>query len=141
VRVEYVGRAPLEGSDDRMLMATLREGQPAPAPSMVMLASSKPFLPDMRQRLAVLRGPVPMPPDRPYTLGAPDERYATNDYSVSQRMAAETADLRLPERVETVEQVSFNEAPRAAPTVSAFAPPSALRLDTPSPVMSGRGLY
>jgi rare lipoprotein A len=44
VRVEYVGRAPLEGSDDRMLMATLREGSPAPAPSKVMVASAKPFL-------------------------------------------------------------------------------------------------
>jgi rare lipoprotein A (peptidoglycan hydrolase) len=42
VRVEYVGRAPLEGSDDRMLMATLREGAPAPAPSRVMVASAKP---------------------------------------------------------------------------------------------------
>ncbi|MGY3110851.1 rare lipoprotein A (peptidoglycan hydrolase) [Bradyrhizobium sp. LM6.9] len=29
VRVEYVGRAPLEGSDDRQLMATLRTGIPA----------------------------------------------------------------------------------------------------------------
>ena len=34
VRVEYVGRAPLEGSDDRQLMATLRSGAPAPAPSL-----------------------------------------------------------------------------------------------------------
>ena len=45
VRVEYVGRAPLEGSDDAMLMATLREGSPAPAPSKVMLAAAKPFIP------------------------------------------------------------------------------------------------
>src|SRR5215472_13035098 len=45
VRVEYVGRAPLAGSDDQMLLATLREGSPAPAPSKVMLASAKPFLP------------------------------------------------------------------------------------------------
>ena len=30
VRVEYVARAPLEGSDDRQLMATLRTGVPAP---------------------------------------------------------------------------------------------------------------
>jgi rare lipoprotein A len=37
VRVEYVGRAPIEGSDDTMLMATLREGAPAPAPSKVMV--------------------------------------------------------------------------------------------------------
>src|ERR1700716_2960921 len=45
VRVEYVGPAPIEGSDDRMLLATLREGSPAPAPSKVMVASAKPFLP------------------------------------------------------------------------------------------------
>ena len=45
VRVEYVGRAPIEGSDDRMLMATLRHGSPAPAPSRVMVASATPLLP------------------------------------------------------------------------------------------------
>ena len=44
VRVEYVGRAPIEGSDDRLLMATLRTGSPAPAPSKIMVASAKPFI-------------------------------------------------------------------------------------------------
>src|SRR6478735_1397519 len=44
VRVEYVGRAPIEGTDDEMLMATLREGSPAPAPSKVMIAAAKPFI-------------------------------------------------------------------------------------------------
>jgi rare lipoprotein A (peptidoglycan hydrolase) len=43
VRVEYVGRAPSEGSDDQMLLATLRTGVPAPAPSAMMVASAKPF--------------------------------------------------------------------------------------------------
>ena len=33
VKVEYVGRAPLAGSDDRKLLATLREGDPALAPA------------------------------------------------------------------------------------------------------------
>jgi rare lipoprotein A (peptidoglycan hydrolase) len=44
VRVEFVGRAPAEGADDQVLLATLREGTPAPAPSKVMVASAKPFL-------------------------------------------------------------------------------------------------
>ena len=44
VRVELVGRAPIEGSDDQMLLATLRAGAPAPAPSNVMVASAKPPL-------------------------------------------------------------------------------------------------
>src|SRR6266404_2877137 len=42
VRVEYVGRAPLQGADPKLLLATLREGKPAPAPSLVMVASAKP---------------------------------------------------------------------------------------------------
>src|SRR5215510_9540591 len=63
VRVEYVGPAPLEGSDDRRLMATLREGGPAQAPSAIMVASARPFLP---------RGTdTPVPPERPFDLGLP----------------------------------------------------------------------
>ena len=47
VRVEYVGRAPLEGSDDRQLIATLRTGVPAPSPSLVRVASARPFVPEI----------------------------------------------------------------------------------------------
>jgi rare lipoprotein A len=39
VRVEYVGPAPIEGSDDRVLEATLRQDEPAPAPSTTKLAA------------------------------------------------------------------------------------------------------
>jgi len=46
VRVEFVGRAPKEGGDDQMLLATLRAGTPAPAPSSVMVASAKPSVPN-----------------------------------------------------------------------------------------------
>jgi rare lipoprotein A len=41
VRVEYVGRAPLEGSDDRRLAATLRQDEPAPAPGTVRVAATR----------------------------------------------------------------------------------------------------
>src|SRR6478752_9440676 len=49
VRVEYVGRAPLEGSDDRQLMATLRTGVPINwrSPSAVRIASARPFIPEI----------------------------------------------------------------------------------------------
>src|SRR5689334_3057364 len=56
VRVEYVGRAPLEGSDDRQLVATLRTGTPAPAPSLVRVASARPFIPEMTGHASPLRG-------------------------------------------------------------------------------------
>jgi rare lipoprotein A len=39
VKVEYVAAAPLRGSDDRILAATLRQDGPAPPPSTVRLAS------------------------------------------------------------------------------------------------------
>jgi rare lipoprotein A len=59
VQVEYVSSAPLEGSDDAMLIATLRHGQPAPPPSLVRVAAAKPFLPRN----------VPVPLERPWGLG------------------------------------------------------------------------
>ena len=64
VRVEYVGPASLDGSDDRRLVATLREGQPAPPLSAVRVASAKPFVPELRQM-----GGIPVPEGRPYSLG------------------------------------------------------------------------
>jgi rare lipoprotein A len=45
VRVEYVGRAPLAGSDDQVLASTLRQDEPAPMPGSVKVASAKPFIP------------------------------------------------------------------------------------------------
>ena len=40
VRVDYVGRAPIEGSDDRILAATLRQDEPAPPPGSIKLAAT-----------------------------------------------------------------------------------------------------
>jgi hypothetical protein len=39
-----------------MLMATLREGSPAPAPSKVMLAAAKPFIPAAATDAALSQG-------------------------------------------------------------------------------------
>jgi len=133
VRVEYVSRAPLEGSDDGILLATLRQGQPAPAPSPILLASSRPFLPSLGGR--VLRGDVPLPPGRPYGLG--DDRQSSPEAAPAVPMAArsrpvETAAFdsrfgadRMPPMIEDV--------PRNPAPIAAFAP-------APS-VMTGRGLY
>src|SRR6476469_4156184 len=69
VRVEYVARAPLEGSDDRQLLATLRTGVPAPSPSMVRVASARSFVPEIPLAARPIRGEVPTPEGRPYSLG------------------------------------------------------------------------
>ncbi len=70
VKVEYVGRAPLAGSDDRKLMATLRENNPAMAP--IQVAAGKPFAPayfDGRPMTNYSSAQIPSPPDRPFRLG------------------------------------------------------------------------
>src|SRR5215471_19043475 len=41
VRVEYVGAAPMQGSDDQVLEASLRQDEPAPAPGTVKLAAMR----------------------------------------------------------------------------------------------------
>jgi rare lipoprotein A len=74
VRVEYVGPAPLEGTDDRQLIATLRQGQPAPAP--VMVASNR-FLPNF---VRPARGGAPVPQERPFDLGERNDRIAMESY-------------------------------------------------------------
>src|SRR3981081_4021991 len=77
VRVEYVARAPLEGSDDRQLVATLRTGVPAPSPSTVRIASARPFVPGLPSSAGRIRGEVPMPEGRPYSLGNTSADYAS----------------------------------------------------------------
>jgi rare lipoprotein A len=141
VRVEYVARAPLEGSDDSVLLATLRQGESAPAPSPILLASSRPFLPEIGTRLAAVRRAVPMPPDRPFALGdaqGSSEARASSEVSAAARpRKAETREFnarfgadRMPPMVA--------ENPRNPSPVAGFAPASA---DIAPSVMTGRGLY
>jgi len=139
VRVEYVSPAPLEGSDDSVLLATLRNGAPAAAPSPILLASSKPFLPSFASRSAP-RGPVPIPPDRPYTLGNGQE-------ATEARPATEVSAAARPRKVETAFNSRFS-ADRMPPMVDdvartpspaqAFGP---ARADAGPSIMTGRGLY
>jgi rare lipoprotein A len=114
VRVEYVGTAPLEGSDDTMLIATLRQGEPAPAPSLVRVASAKPFVPDLAAH-NVLRN-VPVPSERPYSLGQgqviSNSRPAKDAPSV---VRASAVDVR-------ASPVNPNARVPIRPEVSAYAP-------------------
>jgi rare lipoprotein A len=47
VRVEYVGPAPIAGSDDHVLEATLRQDEPAPAPDSLRLVATRIVPPSM----------------------------------------------------------------------------------------------
>jgi rare lipoprotein A len=114
VRVEYIGRAAIEGSDDRRLAATLRHGEPAPAPILVASAGNAPIALPQSPRGIAVGGPVPVPAGRPYNLGEP----------ASPRLTDATAVGR-PQRT-------------ASRPVSAGA---SLRYDARAGFMSGRGLY
>src|SRR5437660_1725391 len=98
VRVEYVGRAPLEGSDDRQLEATLRTGVPAPSPSTVRVASARAFIPEISSSAGRIRGEVPLPEGRPYSLGNTSADYAsinaTSEMSASSRSRGRVLDNR-----------------------------------------------
>lgn len=126
VRVEYIGPAPLEGSDDRRLMATLREGTPAPAPSLVRVASSRPFIPGGE--------PPPIPAERPFDLGQRPPGSEPQAAATRPRTAAQADSPRSdppwlrPQR----------DAATANGPVSSYAPSG---YDGTQAVASGRGLY
>jgi rare lipoprotein A len=144
VRLEYVGRAPLEGSDDRQLLATLRTGVPAPLPSMVHLASARPFVPEISSAPHPIRGEFPLPEGRPYSLGSTPADLAsinaTSEMSASSRTRPGARMLENPRAV-SYEASSYDNddrfAPKASP-VSAYAP---VDPRGPSDLLAGRGLY
>ena len=139
VRVEYVARAPLEGSDDRQLVATLRTGVPAPSPSMVRVASARSFVPEIPSSGRPIRGEVPMPEGRPYSLGNTSADLAsinaTSEISASGRIHPGGRSIENPRAV------SYENDDRYAPSlrpVSAYAP---VDPRGPSELLAGRGLY
>lgn len=114
VRVEYVGRAPLEGSDDHALLATLREGKPAQPTPQLMLASAAP--------VPTSEGEIPFPAERSVRLGESTGRGPAPEGITPARPAG-----RLPP--------APPQKPGDADPGPSSAAPFALGL------MSGRGLY
>jgi rare lipoprotein A len=128
VKVDYVGRAPLTGSDDRKLMATLREGGPAHLP--VQVASGKPFAPAYFDNRPLRATRIPSPPDRPYSLGdtpreLPAAESPTTELAAATRPRSADADARAPVGAD-------------GSAVSAYAPRA---YDRRPGYVSGRGLY
>src|SRR6202795_2080130 len=139
VRVEYVARAPLEGSDDRQLMATLRTGEPAPSPSLVRVASARAFIPELSSSARPIRGEVPMPEGRPYSLGNTSadmvSMSATSEMSASSRVRSRGRIIDNPRAVPYENDGA--DAPDVRP-VSAYAP---IDPQGPRELLAGRGLY
>jgi rare lipoprotein A len=137
VRVEYMGRAPLEGSDDRVLLATLREGRPAQVPSQLMVASAGPFVPSFVDD----GGETPLPPERPFALGGASSAIAAKTTAANVAIAnaaPERSVLKLPAaRAQRI--TDLDSAPRVdVSPVATYAP---THNDGVLGLMSGRGLY
>ena len=139
VRVEYVGRAPLEGSDDRQLMATLRTGVPAPAPvagpgglgPSVRSRDARPAARSAARCRCRRAGPIASATPRP-----------TRPRSTRPRKCRPRARSRSAGRVlDNPRAVSYeDDRPLRADSqpVSAYAP---VDPRGPSEILTGRGLY
>jgi len=139
VQVEYVGRAPLEGSDDRQLLATLRTGVPAPSPSMVRVASARSFVPDIPSSSRPIRGEVPLPDGRPYSLGNTSADVAS--INATSEMSASSRTRPGGRHIENLRAVSYESNDRYAPPVRPVPAYAPVDPRGPSELLAGRGLY
>jgi len=140
VRVEYVGRAPLEGSDGRQLVATLREGEAAPAPSAVRIAAAKPFLPEQKPAVAEAYERSPNLPEISAQASLRGSERTTPPLGrTATDRAVRVEAMALPPANAGYDSPSGADIdkPMVSP-VSAFAP---TRYDAPAAFLSGRGLY
>ena len=123
VRVDYVGRAALEGSDDVKLAATLRHGDTPSAP--VMVAARKPPV-----------APAAAP-QGPQVLQAPAYGVASSQSRLLPAQPSRSAAVAPPASFETRfgPATTMPQAPVGAQPLSAYAP------NAPAGVITGRGLY
>jgi rare lipoprotein A len=133
VKVEYIGLAPLSGSDDRVLMSTLRENGPAPAHPVLVAANRTPGIPSLVSRPR----DVPVPPERPFGLG--EDAAATPVAEEERAPTAPAESLPAGAAYRVAGAASAAAAPVLSSPVSAYA---ATRYDPPAvDLLSGRGLY
>jgi rare lipoprotein A len=160
VRVEYVGRAALEGSDDTKLAATLRQGNtPISEPAPVMVASAKPFWQGFfSSKPAVQAEPAPesaAAPEPPRTVKRapaateiaartpstppPGPTLASARSVPAPALAARSVAAEAPASFDSRFGSAASGPVGGSPPVSAYAPYApAVRSDG---VMTGRGLY
>jgi rare lipoprotein A len=143
VKVDYVGRAPLKGSSDRELLATLRRHGPGES-ALVQVASNGPITRayfDSRRMREIL------PPERPYGANsqtgtavaeAPVTRAPTTELAAATKPQSAPVHHGRSEWLKPVPEMTAQADPRVSP-VSAYA---ASGYDgRPAGFMSGRGLY
>jgi rare lipoprotein A len=132
VKVEYVGRAPLRGSDDRKLAGTLRNNVSG---SGVQVAAANSFAPtyfDARPTKVAVPQSAPVPPSRPYLA----ERGVS-----TQQASIQTSERPAAEPEQAVDVADTRRPQEAAPRLSAVSAYATVRYDGAVGFISGRGLY
>jgi rare lipoprotein A len=157
VKVDYVGRAPLAGSDDRKLLATLREGD-KPA---TMLAENTALAKQTATRAAASK-PAPVEevaeeeetPQTPVRVATADKGFApaffdSRPLASSKTISSDNSTPKLMPRAPATELAANTRlrptdiaaAPAPEPAVSPVSAYAPVRYDQPAAFMSGRGLY
>jgi rare lipoprotein A len=138
VKVEYVGRAPLKGSDDRKLAATLRDHVPG---SGVQVASAESFAPayfDPQPMTVAVPRKAPVPRSRPYGGG---EEASPQQVDVQELKAPQARPQQAQAAAPTMELAAAKRPYEAEPQVSAVSAYAPVRYDGHAGFLSGRGLY
>ena len=139
VKVEYVGRAPLKGSDDRKLASTLRHHVPGSGVHVVAAASFAPELFDIYPARVVTPRRSPVPPGRPY---GGEARNSLQQVDLQQIDAAQyPQQAQAARRAPTTELAASKRPYESAPQVSTVSAYSPVRYDGHAGLLSGRGLY
>jgi rare lipoprotein A len=154
VKVDYVGRAPLTGSDDRKLLATLRDGD---KPATMLAENTAP----VRQAAASKSAPVEEvaeeedAPQAPVRVATADKGFApaffdSRPLADRKTIPSDNSTPKLMPRLPTTELAAANSrlrptdiaaAPVTEPAVSPVSAYAPTRYDQPAAFMNGRGLY
>ena len=141
VKVDYVGRAPIAGSDDKKLMATLRDGKPDQDDAKpVQVAANKSYAPAFFDARPMAQAAAKPAADNRYQLASAGEDVPAAPPAKSAKRAptTELAAATRPQPAQAVTRETLPPADTSVSPVSAYAP---ARYDQPAGFMSGRGLY
>ena len=151
VKVDYVGKAPIAGSDDRKLLATLREGD---KPATMLAQNTAAPRQAVSRTAAVVEETVEVEEEAapPVRVAAADKGFAPAFFDSRPLASSKTIqeNPKLTPRAPTTElaavarprpTVTAEAMPPAQPAVSPVSAYAPTRYDAPAGFMSGRGLY
>jgi rare lipoprotein A len=130
-------RGPYHGN--RLIDVSNKAAVPAPSPSLVRVASARSFVPEIPSNARPIRGEVPMPEGRPYSLGNTSADQAS--INATSEMSAASRSRSAGRVLENPHAVSYENDDRYLPAVSPVSAYAPIDPRGPRELLSGRGLY